>query len=85
LCRDNVPTINLGFWEVGAKLFDGTIAAGPVPTLFSEDIPASKEALASSPQKAHQDLQRALKAFLMPESVELKEALALVKKSRYIV
>jgi hypothetical protein len=40
-CRDNMPTIDLASWE------DESME--PVPTLFSEDIPISKEALASNP------------------------------------
>jgi hypothetical protein len=80
--RDNVPVIWLATWDVGAKMFDGEIAAGPVPTIFSEDILATQEALASNYQRAHQDLQRAMKAFYMPELIGLDEALALVKKPR---
>jgi hypothetical protein len=80
--RDNVPVILLSSWELQAKLFDGEVAAGPVPALFSEDAAASTEALRSNPKKAHQDLQRAAKIFMMPELVELTEATALIKKPR---
>jgi hypothetical protein len=77
-----MPTISLATWNVDTKLFDGEVAAGPVPVLFSEEAEASLEALKSSPLRAHQDIQRALKVFLMPELVELEEAMALVKKPR---
>jgi hypothetical protein len=77
-----VPTIELATWDVDAKLFDGGVAAGPVPTLFSEDAEATKEALKGNPQKAHQDLQRVMKSFFMPETVALEEALQLIKKPR---
>jgi hypothetical protein len=63
-------------------MFNGELAAGPVPALFSEDEEASQEALLANPRKAHQDLQRAMKIFFMPELVELEEALTLVKKPR---
>jgi hypothetical protein len=82
LFRDNVPVIELMTWNVDSKLHDGEAAAGRVPTMFSEDIVASKSALEANPLRAHQDLQCALKIFLMPELVELEEALILVKKPR---
>jgi hypothetical protein len=77
-----VPIILLAEWDIEAKLFDGELAAGPVPALFSEDEEAAASALASGARKAHQDLQRAMKIFLMPEVVDLDEATALVKKPR---
>jgi hypothetical protein len=80
--RDNVPTIKLTSWEVTTRLFNGEAAAGPVPALFSEDITASLSALLENPQRAHQDIQRAMKSFFMPETVELEEALQLIKKPR---
>jgi hypothetical protein len=33
--------------------------------------------------KAHQDYQRAAKCFLMPETVNLVDAMAVIKKPRY--
>jgi hypothetical protein len=78
----NVPFLLLNSWELQAKLFDGEAAAGPVPALFSEDAASSTEALRSNPKKAHQDLQRAAKIFMMPETVELTEALAIMKRPR---
>jgi hypothetical protein len=80
--RDNVPVLLLDAWELQAKLFDGETAAGPVPALFSEDAASSTEALRSNPKKAHQDLQRAAKIFMMPETVDLAEALAIDKRPR---
>jgi hypothetical protein len=67
--RDNVPAILLSVWELEARMFNGELAAGPVPALFSEDGEASQEALLANPRKAHQDLQRAMKIFFMPELV----------------
>jgi hypothetical protein len=51
--------------------------------LFSEEVVASAEALAANPQRAHQDLQRAMKVFMMPEILDLEEATSVVKKARY--
>jgi hypothetical protein len=77
-----VPTINLKKFHLNAALFHGEAAAGPVPALFSEEAEAAKEALASNPQKAHQDVQRLNKIFFMPEHVDTEEATNLVKKPR---
>jgi hypothetical protein len=82
MLRDNVPVLLLDAWELQAKLFDGEVAAGPVPALFSEDADSSTEALKANPKKAHQDLQRAAKIFMMPETVDLADALAIVKRPR---
>jgi hypothetical protein len=80
--RDNVPVIDLGQWPLEATLFEGDKTAGPVPTLFSEDPEASKAALEAGAVNAHKDYQRAAKCFLMPETINLDEACAVVKKPR---
>jgi hypothetical protein len=80
--RDNVPAIELATWSVDSKLHDGEAAAGPVPAVFSEDMDSTKEALAANPLRTHQDLQRAMRVFLMPELIDLDEAMSLVKKPR---
>jgi hypothetical protein len=77
-----VPVINLGQWPLEATLYEGEKTAGPVPTLFSEDPEASRSALEAGVVKAHQDYQRAAKCFLMPETINLAEAMAIVKKPR---
>jgi hypothetical protein len=82
LCRDNVPTIALTAWNVEAKLFNGDDTAGPVPTFFTDEIEAAKEAMMDNPRRLHQDLQRLMKMFIMPETVSLEEALAIIKKPR---
>ena len=66
-------------------MFDGEFTAGPCPVLFSPDIEASTAALAADIPKSHYDLQRLSKAFFCHEDVMLKDALALVKKPRYIL
>jgi hypothetical protein len=77
-----VPTVELNTWSLGATLFEGEIAAGPVPVLFSEDPEASQAALESGTLKAHGDLQKIARTFFMPETVQLEEALNLVKRPR---
>jgi hypothetical protein len=77
-----VPVICLALWPLEAALFDGEAAAGPIPTVFSEDPEATRLALEAGAVKAHHDLQRAAKAFFMPEMVSLDEAHGLVKKPR---
>jgi hypothetical protein len=82
LCRDNVPTIELATWSAEARLFNGDDTAGPVPTFFSDEMEAAKEAMMDNPRRVHQDLQRLMKMFIMPETVSLEEAIAIVKKPR---
>jgi hypothetical protein len=77
-----VPVIELACWQLNCAQFDGDSTAGPIPTLFSEDPDSSLENLKKSVQKAHHDYQRAAKAFMMPELVDLEEALQLLKKPR---
>jgi hypothetical protein len=80
--RDIVPTVELASWNLRATLFEGEIAAGPVPVLFSDDPEASLTALESGTLKAHSDLQKIARTFFMPETVQLAEALNVVKKPR---
>jgi hypothetical protein len=80
--RDNVPTIAVASWPAETRLFSGDDTAGPIHTLFSEDIEATKEAISENLVRAHSDLQRLMKMFIMPETVDMEEALALVKKPR---
>jgi hypothetical protein len=77
-----VPVIGLTSWEINTNMFDGDSTAGPVPALFAEDVEASREAVAANRVRTHQDLQRSMRIFLMPETVDLDEAEALIKKPR---
>jgi hypothetical protein len=45
LFRDNVPTICLAQWPMEAALWDGDLIAGPVPTLFTEEVEAGTKAI----------------------------------------
>jgi hypothetical protein len=80
--RDNVPTIKLGEWPLLCNMWDGEILAGPVPTLFADTPDVDAHSLKSDMGKAHYDLNRLHRVFVGHEHIELKEALALVKKPR---
>ena len=65
-----------------SALFDGEVAAGPCPTLFSPDPDAAMDALRMNAAKAHYDIQRMVKVFFSHEIVNLRDAVAIVKKPR---
>jgi hypothetical protein len=73
----------MGTWPLNASLFNGDDAAGPVPTLFSEEPEAALEALKENPHRAHADLQRLARLFFQPELISLDESGPLIKKPRY--
>lgn len=81
-CRDTTPTIRLRDWSLRAALFDGDVAAGLVPTLFAANIQAAEAAIKKDPVKAHYDINRINRALIMPEHVQYREALQLLKKHR---
>jgi hypothetical protein len=72
----------LAQWPLEASLYDGDIAAGPIPTLFAEDIEAATENVSANPATAHADVQRMARVFFMPETLSKAEAVQLVKKPR---
>jgi hypothetical protein len=77
-----VPVIDLAHWPLEAALFDGDAAAGPIPTIFSEDPEATRSALETGAAKAHHDLQRVAKALFMPETISLEDGINIVRKPR---
>jgi len=79
---DNLPVMLMGSWDTTATLFDGDVMAGPVPTLFSEDIEGSLAGLKNDPFKGHWDLMRMARLMFMPEVVNYTEAKGVVKKPR---
>jgi hypothetical protein len=81
--RDNIAAIKIASWPLQANLFDGDVAAGPVPVFFAEDPDEAKEAMSSDPSKAHYDIMRINKNYFIPECIGAKEAQALLKKPRY--
>ena len=83
LCfRDNIPTVWLAAWPLQGDIFDGDAAAGPVPTLFSQEPETTSENIFNNLAKAHSDLQRLAKVFFVMESILLSDCPALLKKPR---
>ena len=79
---DNLPMYIAKSWPLEATMFDGELIAGPMPTLFCEDGEAAEEAILADPLKCHWDLQKIMKAFFMPESISMEQAVDLIKKPR---
>jgi hypothetical protein len=67
---------------LSADLFDGDEQAGPIPTLFAENMEEAMEGLMGNVMRAHADIQKLSRVFFMPEVVDLEEAIAIVKKPR---
>ena len=74
--------MRLHSWPVSASMFDGEAAAGPVPTLFSEDPEATLRAITANTARAHHDIQRIQKVFLAGETIRLPDCPAILKKPR---
>ena len=53
-----------------------------MPVLFATDEAAALDSITSDPAKAHWDVNKLNKVFFISESINLKEALALIKKPR---
>ena len=77
-----MPTIHINTWPLSATLFDGEVAGGVVPVLFATDEAAALDSISSDLAKAHWDVNKLNKVFFISESINLKEALALIKKLR---
>ena len=80
---DNIPSVRLSAWPLQGDIFDGDIAAGPVPTLFSLEPEATVQNIIDNLAKAHSDIQRLAKVFFLMESVLLADCPAILKKPRY--
>ena len=63
-------------------MWDGEHLLGPVPTLFSEDSKRTEDGLMGNPGRAHADMQKIARNFLVMEHVDLADATALVQKPR---
>jgi len=53
-----------------------------VPTCFAEDVEAAKSAVEANPTAAHRDVNKIQRVFFMAETINLKDAISLVKKPR---
>lgn len=80
--RDNLPTVHITTWPMTSNLFDGEVAAGLVPTLFTSDPTATLAAITTEVIKAHADLAKVNKTITTYESVSVAEALLVLKKAR---
>ena len=79
---DNVPTILLDSRSLAANLFEEDVLAGLVPTLFVDDPNTAERAITSDAAKAHWDINKINKVFMVLENISLKEAVSLLKKPR---
>ncbi len=79
---DNVLTICLAKWPLEATMWDRDEIAGPVPTLFTEDVESATAAITKDVARAQQDLARISRVFFIPEHVNMAKAALLVKKPR---
>ncbi len=48
---DTVPCVLIKSWNLDGEWFDGDILAGPMPTLFLTNPPATLEAIIAAPEK----------------------------------
>ncbi len=60
LRRDNLPAVDVKTWYLHAHMFDGDIAAGPVPLLFAANPDVAAASIAAEPAKAHFDLSKVI-------------------------
>jgi hypothetical protein len=58
LRRDNLPAVDVKTWYLHAHMFDGDVAAGPVPLLFAANPDVAAASIAAEPAKAHFDLSK---------------------------
>ena len=82
ICSDNIPTYKIKSWPADSTFFDGDPMAGPFPSLFSTDSIASLAGIIKDPKKCHWDLMKISHLILMPESVDIEEAIQITKKPR---
>ena len=84
LChRDNIPTIRLAAWPPEGDFFDSNVAAGPFPTLFSQEPDTTSRAVINNIAKTNNDLQRLAKVFFIMEAISLPDCPASLKKPRW--
>ena len=81
-CRDNIPCICLGQWDLSADYFEDEMLSGMIPVLFAENPSEAEKGLMKDLISARKDLDRINRAFFIPEAVDLETALKVVKKPR---
>jgi len=58
LFRDLVPTVILKTWDLNATLYDSDVAAGPVPTLFTDDPEGALNSMKKDLMHAFTDINK---------------------------
>ena len=58
LRRDNLPAVDVKTWYLHAHMFNGDVAAGPVPLFFAANPDEAAASIAAEPAKAHFDLSK---------------------------
>ena len=81
--RDNIPTVRLAYWPLSSDLYDGDVAAGPVPVLFAPNPEEATASLNEDLARSHKDVMKLNKLFGVFEFVNLEAAIAIMKKPRY--
>jgi len=82
ICRDNIPCICLGQWDLSADYFEDEMLSGMIPVLFAENPSEAEKGLMKDLISARKDLDRINRAFFIPEAVDLENALKVIKKPR---
>jgi hypothetical protein len=80
--RDNIPAIVLNQWETTADYLDDDLLDGVMPVLFADDVRAAEAAILEAPLTAKRDLERLAKIYFVPETLDLNQAEAIVRKPR---
>jgi hypothetical protein len=80
--RDNVPSLVLNSWDISADLLDDEFLDGVMPVLFAEDPKMAEEGLMQNIDAMRKDLERLAKVYFVPETLNLEQAEAVVKKPR---
>ncbi len=53
-----MPAVDVKTWYLHTHMFDGDVAAGPVPLLFAANPDEAAASIAAEPAKAHFDLSK---------------------------
>jgi hypothetical protein len=80
--RDNIPAVVLNQWETTADYLDDDLLDGVMPVLFADDVRAAEAAILEAPLTAKRDLERLAKVYFVPETLDLNQAEAIVRKPR---
>jgi hypothetical protein len=78
----NIPAIILNQWETTADYLDDDLLDGVMPVLFADDVRAAEAAISEAPLTAKRDLERLAKIYFVPETLDLNQAEAIVRKPR---